>query len=93
LRKYREFIDAEHSVHRENYEKMQQRLNKEGDAAPFTLSPQAVLKRVQYALESPRPKARYPVTVPGYTFSVLRRLLTTHQLDWLLSRASGSGSR
>jgi len=93
FRKYREFIDAEHSVHRENYEKMQQRLNKEGDAAPFTLPPEAVLKRVQHALESPRPKARYPVTVPGYAFSVLKRLLTTRQLDWLLSRASGSGSR
>lgn len=93
FRKYREFIDAEHSVHRENYEKMQQRLNKEGDAAPFTLPPEAVLKRVRHALESPRPKARYPVTVPGYAFSVLKRLLTTRQLDWLLSRASGSGSR
>jgi hypothetical protein len=52
-----------------------------------------VLKRVVHALESRRPRARYPVTVPTYLFAFLRRLLSTRQLDALLRRASGGGSR
>jgi NAD(P)-dependent dehydrogenase (short-subunit alcohol dehydrogenase family) len=57
-RKWQENIDAEHSAHREQYRIMEGRLTKEGPAAPFTLPPEAVLKRVLHALESPRPKAR-----------------------------------
>lgn len=92
-RKYRKFIDSKHSVHRANYEAMERRLRKEGDAAPFTLPPEAVLKRVLHALNSNRPRPVYPVTVPAHAFSFLRRILSTRQLDRLLSRASGSGAR
>ena len=91
--KFRQHIDAENSFHRDNYRAMEARLEKEGDTTAFTLPPEAVLKRVIHALESPRPRARYPVTTPTYVFGVLRRVLGTRQLDWLLRRASGSGSR
>ncbi|MFZ5474216.1 MAG: SDR family NAD(P)-dependent oxidoreductase, partial [Pseudomonadota bacterium] len=57
-------IDWQHSVHRAQYERQLARLNQPGPAVPFTLPPQAVLDKVIHALESPRPKARYPVTVP-----------------------------
>jgi NAD(P)-dependent dehydrogenase (short-subunit alcohol dehydrogenase family) len=90
---YRRHIRAETSPHREQYAAMEARLLKEGPAAPFTLPPEAVLKRVIHALESPRPRARYPVTVPTYLFAVLRRLLPTRALDAILRRVGGEGRR
>ncbi|QQS54952.1 MAG: SDR family oxidoreductase [Candidatus Competibacteraceae bacterium] len=90
---YRRHIRAESSPHREKYAAMEARLRKQGPAAPFTLPPEAVLKRVIHALESPRPRARYPVTMPTHLFAVLRRLLPTRALDAILRRAGGEGRR
>ncbi len=83
---YRQFkanIDAEHSPHREVYEKMERKLATEGPAVPFTLPPEAVLQKVIHALEAPRPKIRYYVTVPTYLFAFLRRILPFRVLDWI----------
>jgi NAD(P)-dependent dehydrogenase (short-subunit alcohol dehydrogenase family) len=93
LRVFRRDIDAEHSVHRDRYQAMLARLEKEGPAAPFTLPPEAVLRRVVHALESPRPKPRYYVTVPTHLFGSLRRLLSTRMMDRLMLRVSGGGKR
>ncbi|HRF62185.1 MAG TPA: SDR family oxidoreductase [Candidatus Competibacter sp.] len=90
---YRRYIQAETSLHREQYAAMEARLLKKGPAAPFTLPPEAVLKRVIHALESRRPRARYYVTVPTYLFATLRRLLPTRALDAVLRRAGGGGRR
>ena len=90
---YQRHIDPAHSVHREQYAAMEARLLKEGPAAPFTLPPEAVLKRLIHAVESPRPQARYFVTALTYLFALLRRLLPTSALDALLHRASGGGRR
>jgi NAD(P)-dependent dehydrogenase (short-subunit alcohol dehydrogenase family) len=87
-RKWQENIDAEHSAHREQYRIMEGRLTKEGPAVPFTLPPEAVLKRVLHALESPRPKARYYVTFPTYLFAFLKRVLPVGVLDSLLRKVS-----
>jgi short-subunit dehydrogenase len=86
-------IDAQHSAHKEYYQAMLARLNKKGPAAPFTLPPEAVLKKVIHALESPRPKIRYPVTFPTYLFALLRRLLTSRSMDRVLFKVSGGGRR
>ncbi|MCB1858657.1 MAG: SDR family oxidoreductase [Gammaproteobacteria bacterium] len=86
LEKWRLHIDLENSPHREAYQAMKTRLEKPGPATPFTLPPEAVLKRVIHALESPRPKARYYVTFPTYLFGTLKRLLPTATLDRLLRR-------
>ena len=69
------------------------RLQKEGPAAPFTLPPEAVLKKLVHALESKRPKPRYYVTLPTYLFGTLKRILGTRQLDWILYKAGGEGKR
>lgn len=90
---YQRHIHAENSPHREQYAAMEARLLKKGPAAPFTLPPEAVLKRLIHALESPRPRARYPVTAPTYLFAALRRLLPTRLLDAILRRAGGDGQR
>ena len=91
--RYREFIEPELSVHRAAYLALESRLRRKGDAAPFTLPPEAVFERVLHALTSRHPKAVYPVTVPTRFFGLLSRILGTRQLDWLLRRASGGGAR
>ncbi len=90
---WKQHIDATQSIHQEAYRVMVQRLKKEGAAAPFTLPPDAVVKKLIHALESPRPKARYYVTFPTHLFGMLTRLLTTGALDRLLLKVSGGGSR
>lgn len=86
-------IDIEHSVHREKYLGVLERLNKEGPAAPFTLPPEAVLKRVIHALEARKPRVRYYVTFPTYLFAFLKRLLSHRQLDYLLAKAGNDGKQ
>jgi hypothetical protein len=54
---------------------------------PFTLPPEAVLKKVIHALESRKPRARYYVTFPTYLFGYLKRVLPTRTLDRLLRLA------
>lgn len=83
----KENIDMESSPHRDLYRKTVARLEKEGPAVPFTLPPEAVLKKVVHALESPRPQARYYVTKPTYIFGFMKRILSTKWLDKLLLKA------
>jgi NAD(P)-dependent dehydrogenase (short-subunit alcohol dehydrogenase family) len=86
-------IDAEHSRHRSAYAAEERRLLKEGPAQPFTLPPEAVLKKLILALESRRAKPRYFVTVPTHLLGTLRRLLSAGAMDVILRRASGGGAR
>lgn len=88
---YRRFIDPELSVHREKYVNMERRLTRAGPAMPFTLGPDAVLARVIHALEHPRPKLRYYVTLPTYLAAALKRLLPHRALDWAVRRLGGNG--
>ncbi|MCR8824919.1 SDR family NAD(P)-dependent oxidoreductase [Pseudosulfitobacter koreensis] len=53
----------------------------------FELPPEAVVKKLIHAIESPRPKPRYYVTVPTHVMGFLQRILPTRALDWILSRA------
>lgn len=82
---YQQNIDPEHSVHRDTYRAMEARLQKQGPAAPFTLPASAVAEKVALALESPRPKIRYRVTVPTHLFAWLKRLLPAAWMDKLLA--------
>ena len=86
-------IDIENSVHRKKYLDVLERLNKKGPAAPFTLPPEAVLKRVIFALESKKPKPRYYVTFPTYLFAFLKRLLSHRQLDFFLAIAGSDDKK
>ena len=89
---YRRNIDREHSAHREYYARLENRL--EGPKpTPFTLPPEAVMKKVIHALEARRPRARYSVTFPTYLFQVLRRVLPVRVLDSILAAVSNGGRR
>ena len=81
-------IDIDTSVHREKYLATQKRLTQTGKAVAFTLGPEAVLAKVVKALESPRPRPRYYVTLPTYLFAGLKRILSQRMLDRVLSGVS-----
>uniref|UniRef100_A0A6V7KSL0 Ketoreductase domain-containing protein n=1 Tax=Bracon brevicornis TaxID=1563983 RepID=A0A6V7KSL0_9HYME len=59
-----------------------------GIARRFTLLPEAILPKLRHALESPRPKLRYPVTLVAHALTVLRRLLPARWLDGILRTRS-----
>jgi NAD(P)-dependent dehydrogenase (short-subunit alcohol dehydrogenase family) len=87
LELYKKNIDSAHSVHKEIYKNMEERLQKEGPAAPFTLPAEAVAEKVIHALEAKRPKLRYYVTFPTYLFGFLKRILPMSWMDGLLRKA------
>lgn len=93
LAAFRAHIDPATSAHRERYQVLLDRLLGQRGPLPFTLPPEAVLRRVVHALEARRPKIRYYVTVPTYFFAASRRLLPARLLDRLLYRVGGAGRR
>jgi len=83
---YKKNINPAKSVHQKTYQAMEDRLQQEGPAAPFTLPAMAVTEKVIHALENKRPKVRYYVTFPTYLFGTLKRLLPASWLDALLRK-------
>lgn len=79
-------IDLDNSPHRENYQDFKSNMAKIKQKSIFTLGPEAVVKRLIHALESPRPKARYYVTFPTYLLSFLRRILPSRWMDRVMVR-------
>jgi len=84
LAMYEKHIDREHSAHRDFYKGVDKRLKKPGNASKHTLGPEAVLEKLIHALESPKPKIRYPVTQPTYVATIARRLLPDRLIDKLM---------
>ena len=95
LAAFRRHVEPAGSRHEETYARLEEKLTKEGAVVPFTLPPEAVFEKVVRALESRRPRARYPVTVPAVALSWLRRLLPVRWLDAIASSEGGAarGSR
>jgi len=83
---YKKNIDPTHSFHKETYNTLETRLQKEGAAAAFTLPAKAVTEKVIHALEAKQPKMRYYVTFPTYLFAFLKRILPMSWLDSLLRK-------
>lgn len=80
--KFNQYIDWQHSYHQQSYQKQNERLNKTGDANPFTLPATACAEAVLSCLNSAKPKARYQVTTPTKVYWWLKRLLPTSWFDW-----------
>jgi len=83
---YKKNINPAKSFHQKTYQAMEDRLQQEGPAVPFTLPAMAVTEKVIHALESKWPKVRYYVTFPTYLFGTLKRLLPASWLDALLRK-------
>lgn len=53
---------------------------------PGELGPEATTAKIIHALESRRPRPRYYVTMPTYVVGLLKRLLPTRAVDWIMVR-------
>ena len=83
---FRENIDIKNSHHFRRYALMEERFKNDNLADPFTLKPEAVLRKVIHALESKRPRDRYYVTIPTYAFAFLKRVFPGRLMDQILLR-------
>lgn len=52
----------------------------------FTQPPEAVARKILHALESPRPRRRYPVTAVAHMIEFLRRFVPDGLIDRIMSR-------
>ncbi len=84
---YQENIDRDKSMFRDTYLGVEKRLDNRENPR-FSLSPEAVLTACTHALESNRPKIRYPVTIPTRIMAVLKRILSDRWMDGFLLRNS-----
>lgn len=84
---FERWIDWESSPRKAQYEAvLRKRLYESRGPDTFELPPEAVIQKLVHALESPRPRPRYYVTTPTYISGILRRILPTRALDWVLAR-------
>ena len=87
---FERWIDWEASPRAEQYRgSLLKRLYTETDGKDaFELPPEAVAKKLTHALEAPRPRPRYYVTVPTHLMGAFRRLLPTRALDALIRKGA-----
>lgn len=84
---FERWIDWRASTRAKQYEvELRPRLYASVKKDRFELGPEAVVEKLIHAVTSPRPRPRYYVTFPTYLSGVLRRLLPTRALDWVLTR-------
>jgi NAD(P)-dependent dehydrogenase (short-subunit alcohol dehydrogenase family) len=85
---FEKYIDWRASPHRATYEAglIKRMYAQDKGPDPFELPPSAVTAKVIHALESRRPKPRYPVTFPAYLIGFLKRILTTRAVDRIAAR-------
>jgi NAD(P)-dependent dehydrogenase (short-subunit alcohol dehydrogenase family) len=85
---FERWIDWRSSPRAAQYETSLMKRLYAADSGPdtFELPPEAVVKKLIHAVESSSPRPRYYVTVPTHVMGVMKRILPTRALDWLLSR-------
>lgn len=83
---FEKWIDWNASAQRDKYIKFENRLYGPPSKDRFELGPEAVTAKLIHALESPRPKPRYYVTLPTYFAGIMRRFLSTRMMDWIRTR-------
>ena len=91
LAQTRKSIDVEHSVHAAYYRRRMRSMEKGGNTVG-ELGPEAVLKALVKACESPNPRPQYFVTNPTYWMSFLRRGAPKRQLHAFLVWATSKGN-
>lgn len=84
---FERWIDWENAARADDYRtQLRTRLYEHRGPDRFELPADAVARALRRAVEAQRPKARYRVTVPTHVAAVLRRILPTRALDWVLTR-------
>lgn len=82
------YIDKQNSYFRKQYERMLEAFKQKKADSIFTKQPDAVIKKLLHAIESKKPRAKYPVTVPSHVMIFLKRILCTKMLDKILLSTS-----
>lgn len=86
VRQFEKWVDWERSARVDQYRSsLLDQLYKVSGASTFELQPDAVTTKLIHALEAGRPKPRYFVTTPTYIANILRRVLPTRILDWVVA--------
>ena len=83
---FERWIDWQNSARKSEYESLRSRLYTASGPDRFELPASAVTAKLIHALESPRPKPRYYVTLPTYLSGLMRRIMPTRLLDWAVSK-------
>lgn len=74
-------IPIEKSYFKNQYKTMLSNFKQKKADSLFTRETDAVIKKLVHAVESRKPKLKYPVTFPAYFLIGLKRILTTRLLD------------
>lgn len=82
---FEKWVDWKSSARRADYEALMDRLYQD-NTAKFELPASAVTDKLIHAIEAPRPRARYYVTVPTHIAGGMKRVLPTRLLDKILSK-------
>lgn len=83
---YEQHVVVDKSAHKVRYTNLMHNMEQLKSESTFTLPPEAVVKKILHALQSPRPKIRYYVTVPAYILATLKRILPSRSFDWIMWR-------
>jgi len=84
---YKKTLEPSPSFYKNLYQKMEKYFfNPTPSERRVTLPPDAVVKKLIQALESPRPKAHYYIGLPAYIFAFLRRVLPDSALNWVIAK-------
>ncbi len=81
-------IAVENSPHRDAYRAQLARMRAGGTQSRFKLEPDAVMAVLAHALDSPRPRPHYPVTLPAKTGLLLKRFLPASLFYRVVARQS-----
>lgn len=77
------------SPHHQQYQALMRAFDtSHGAKNSFTLPPSAVVRKILHALESPRPRVRYCVNSSTYALALLKRLLPSTWMEWVLWQIS-----
>jgi NAD(P)-dependent dehydrogenase (short-subunit alcohol dehydrogenase family) len=80
-------INVDTSHYKAAYERQRARLGK-GGSNRFKLPPEAVLKKLEHALNSHRPRAHYYVTTPTHGMGLARRVMPQRLMDYFVDKMS-----
>ncbi|MFT6675829.1 MAG: NAD(P)-dependent dehydrogenase (short-subunit alcohol dehydrogenase family) [Sulfitobacter sp.] len=79
---FERWINWQNAARADQYQsQLRPRLYDSVKKARFELGPEAVVAKLIHAVEHPRPRPRYYVTLPTYIAGFMRRLLPTRMLD------------
>ncbi|KTD11020.1 oxidoreductase with NAD(P)-binding Rossmann-fold domain protein [Legionella gratiana] len=77
-------IEKQNSYFSKQYVRMLEAFKQKKSTSIFTKQPDAVIKKLVHAIESKKPKAKYPITIPAHVMIFLKRILSTKMLDRIL---------